>query len=159
MPEETIPAEPTRPAAEPAPTLTQPATTAAPAEPAAPPTEHAAAAPPPATATAPAGPPPGGQPPFGPWRRPGYPVWAGRNRTWLPVLIMGIVGLIIGCMVGGGIGFVAGHFGGHERGGNNWRHPGFDDRRGVPPVQRMPRGPNGAPIPPPARPAPTASPS
>ena len=38
------------------------------------------------------------------------PQW-GRRRgpRWLPLLLIGLVGLLIGCVIGGGIGFVAGH--------------------------------------------------
>src|SRR6266705_3152117 len=93
MSEETVPAEPARPT-EPSPTVAEPAQAAAPPPP--PP-------PPPPPGAGPVGPPPGGPPPAGPPPRPGWGPWSRPRQRWLPILIIGIVGLLIGCLVGGAI--------------------------------------------------------
>ena len=75
---------------------------------------------------------------------------------WVPIVLVGVVGLLIGCMIGGAVGLVIGHaFGGR---GDGFRHSRFDDRRpgnfGRPGI-----GPR-RPAPPPAGPtAPAPAPS
>jgi hypothetical protein len=114
----------------------------------------AAAAPPPPPPQPPPPPPgagPGTAPPPPPprWGRPARP-----RPGWLPLLLVGLVGLLIGCLGGGIIGAVAGHFGGPARFHDRGHHSRFDDRG---PVYRMPRHP-GVPVQPvPLAPKPSAS--
>jgi hypothetical protein len=98
-----------------------------PIDPAAAPPPEPAESGPAATPSPPPPPPPAGPPPPPPGPpRPGWNRFDQRRPRWLPILLVGLIGLLIGAIVGCGIGFVAGHFGeGHgDRGG----HSRFDNR-------------------------------
>ena len=84
------------------------------------------------------------------YRRPG--------PRWLPLVLVGVIGLLIGCLVGGTVGLVVGHFTGHRGHGGYSRYddrrpafpqrPGFGPHRGVPPRvpgPAVPANPSPAP--------------
>jgi len=67
----------------------------------------------------------------------------------LPLLLVGLVGLLIGCVLGGVIGVAVGHFTDHRMGPGHSRYgPGF---------RRPQIGPPGPAVPRPTLPSPTAS--
>ena len=75
---------------------------------------------------------------------------------WVPIVLVGVVGILIGCMIGGMVGLVVGHhFGGR---GDGFRHSRYDQR---PPGRFGPPGygPRRPVPPPPAGPVTPASPS
>jgi hypothetical protein len=128
------------PAAEPAPpTAATPPADAAPAADPAPSkssADPAPAAPEPGPAAAPVGPgghhgppPPGfGPPGYGPGPA-GYgppPPWRRRGKRWIPAILIGVVGLLLGCVIGGTVVGVAAHIANRHGGISRDDGPGFN---------------------------------